>query len=278
VAHQAQVPLDVISVTVPAHTGLGPEASARSVRQEALARAMEGTGATFLALGHTATDVAETFLQRLLEGAGRGQGPMPAVERGRLRPLVGVTRAQVRDAATALHLPFVDDQANEDPTVLRAFFRQELWPHLERRFGSPDLTLARACQAAQEDHDALERWATACQDGAGLGRGVLQGVPDAVAHRAVRHLVEAAAGMPVRTGGEAVRKAVQAARAAGGPVRRYKAGPVWLVVDRVDVRAEAGTPAPGAASAGAGAACYGPTANTDPGDGSRVSADAGKAG
>lgn len=252
------VPLEVVHVQVPANSGHGVESSARTARHRALELVQARLGAARIALGHTATDVAETFMQRLLEGAGRGQAAMRAVEGNRVRPLCHSTRAEVRRLAVELNLPFMDDPMNEDPALLRGFLRQQVWPALQSRFGSPDKTLSRACQMAQEDHDALEELARKVWvPGEGAQRDVLAAQPLAVATRALRQMAEQVAGRPIRTGHEAVRKAALAAARPGGPSRRFKMGPVWLVLANSQVTAQFDSADQTDASARDVAACYG---------------------
>ncbi len=239
-AEACAVPLCVEQVTVKPN-GEGVEAAARHARHQALARVAHQQACSHLALGHTATDVAETFLQRVLEGAGRGQDVMRAVERGVLRPLLTQTRAQVRLAAEAAALPFVDDPMNQDPALLRGYLRHHVFAPLVARMGAVDATLARAAGLAAADHDALEQWARqAWEDGSSgvhAKRAVLAALPTAVCLRALRQMVDRAAEKPVRTGSEACRKMDAALRVPGGRVRRFKAGPVWLVLQRERVLA-----------------------------------------
>src|SRR4029434_2638314 len=73
------------------------------------------SGASRIALGHTADDQAETVMLRLLRGAGRGglAGMRPA--RGRfLRPLLAATRADVRRFLAERAAPFAVDRSNAD--------------------------------------------------------------------------------------------------------------------------------------------------------------------
>lgn len=231
VCERFQVPLHQRAVTVPVDGGLGLEGAAREVRHAAMNDVLVSRACDFLATGHTATDVAETFLQRVLEGAGRGQGALPERDGNRLRPLLELTRDDVRRITRDAGIPCAADPMNEDPDLLRGFIRSSVWPVLSSRFGGIDRTLARAALHAREDHDALENWATrSWSEEGGLSRDVARTLPIAVLTRALRQMVEACAQRPVRTGAEAVRKTAEAALMHGGPVKSFKAGPVWLVV------------------------------------------------
>lgn len=237
VAEQLGLPLVVLCVDVAAR-GQGLEAAARQARWEALRAHRDAVGAEVVSVGHTASDVAETFLQRVLEGAGRGQGVMPAKAGRVVRPLVTMTRARVRAVAEAQPLPFMDDPMNDDDAFLRVFLRHRVVPLLEQRQPAAGEALARAARLAAMDHAALEQWATATwQPGVGLSRAVLAALPDAVALRVLRQMVEGSHGQPVRTGFEACMAALAAARDPHGGVRHFKVGPVWLRLEALWVRA-----------------------------------------
>lgn len=232
----AGVPFFAVRVHVQAQGHEGLESAARRARWDALRAAARSHGAAWVCTGHNATDVAETFVQRILEGAGRGQAAMQPVDGTTVRPLVGLTRAQVRRIAGALQLPSVDDPMNDNPAFLRGWMRTRLWPILVERFPSADLTLARAAGLAAADRDALD--ALSLDVKTEHARAALARLPEALRLRALRGMVEAARGGPLRTGAEAVRRASSAVVARGGPTRRFKVGDTWLVVGTDQVRAQ----------------------------------------
>jgi tRNA(Ile)-lysidine synthase len=152
----------VVRVDVPRGIGLSPEEAARLARHTALARVARETGASRIALGHTADDQVETVFMRVLEGAGpRGLAGIP-VRRGRVvRPLLEVDRAAVR-AHLGLHgLESVEDETNRDTKFLRNRVRHELLPLLASQAGlrvpSALRRVARASREAVEALDALVR-------------------------------------------------------------------------------------------------------------------------
>src|SRR5207249_4056025 len=115
--------------------GPGQEARARRARYAALAALAREVGATRILTGHTQDDQAETLVLRLLRGAGRrGLGGMrPA--RGRLfRPLLGVTRADVRRFLAERGLPFMVDRTNADLAFARNRIRRLVLPFLAAEF------------------------------------------------------------------------------------------------------------------------------------------------
>src|SRR4051812_28055694 len=85
-------------------------------REGRYAAAAEREGA--IAVGHTATDQAETVLYRLVASPGRRALLGMAERNGRIvRPLLGVTRAQTAAYCTERGLPWVEDATN--PTSAR---------------------------------------------------------------------------------------------------------------------------------------------------------------
>ena len=86
-----------------------------------------------VAVGHTATDRAETLLMRLMEGAGlRGLGGMSYTGIGPVRrPMLCFQRHELRGYLSDRGLVWAEDETNEDPAMLRNRVRGELLPVLE---------------------------------------------------------------------------------------------------------------------------------------------------
>jgi tRNA(Ile)-lysidine synthase len=106
----------------------------------------ECSGDGFVAVGHTATDRAETLLLRLLEGAGlRGLGGMDYVGVGPVRrPLLDLCRARIREYLVSRGQPWREDPTNSDQSMLRNRIRAILLPALEAVRPGSDLQLSRS--------------------------------------------------------------------------------------------------------------------------------------
>jgi tRNA(Ile)-lysidine synthase len=185
------------------HAGL--EDAARRERYEFLQAVRHETGARFIALGHTRDDQAETFLLRLLRGAGAdGLGSMRPRSGELLRPILTLSRQDVLDHLAARGLAWREDPTNGDVALLRNRVRHELLPYLETRF-NPEVrdALARAAELLAEDSAALDarlgaRLAeTVRTDGASriLPLAALTGAPVGESRRLLRGLVEQAGGL-----------------------------------------------------------------------------------
>ncbi|MEI8062760.1 MAG: tRNA lysidine(34) synthetase TilS [Verrucomicrobiota bacterium] len=124
-----------IEVRKVAHT----EAAARQARHFFFERVAKRTGIATLVLAHTADDQAETFLLRLLRGAGLTglAGIWPDRQIGKLRvvrPMLDVSRQEVLRYLAKRKLKHREDASNADRRFLRNRVRHELLPLLEREF------------------------------------------------------------------------------------------------------------------------------------------------
>ena len=112
------------------------EERAREVRHDFLSRAADRAAADFVALGHHRDDQAETVLMRLMRGAGAtGMAAMAERGPGRLiRPMLSISREEIRDYLDARGIPFLEDSSNSSRDILRNRIRVELLPMLEREY------------------------------------------------------------------------------------------------------------------------------------------------
>ena len=148
------LPCDVLRVQVDTDKGDGLEAAARRARYDALATHLhEGE---WLLLGHHRDDQVETMLLKLLRGAGPdGLGGMRALRPfgpGQLwRPLLSLSRQQLRDYVEVHALKCIDDPSNADTRLARNHLRHEILPQLLRHWpqaADSILHSATLCRAA----------------------------------------------------------------------------------------------------------------------------------
>ena len=126
---------------------LSIEMAARKLRHEFLARAAAERNISVVALAHHADDQVELFFLRTLRGAG-GEGlagmkwlaPSPANKEVTLiRPLLNVTRAELREFARENKIRFREDATNAQLDLPRNRVRHELLPLLRQHY-QPGLT------------------------------------------------------------------------------------------------------------------------------------------
>jgi tRNA(Ile)-lysidine synthase len=112
------------------------EERARDARREFLLRVADRVQADFVTLGHHRDDQAETVLMRLMRGAG-AVGMAAMAERGPgklIRPMLSLSRAEIRGYLDTREIPFVEDSSNSSRDILRNRIRAELLPLLERDY------------------------------------------------------------------------------------------------------------------------------------------------
>jgi tRNA(Ile)-lysidine synthase len=144
------------------------ESVARRIRYTWLTDVARQEGVPLVATGHTADDQAETVLHRLLRGTGlrglRGIAPRRQLAAGVtvIRPLLGVTRAEVLAYLEAEGQPFREDRSNRDLRYTRNRIRHELLPYLAKNYNpAVAAVLARLAQGADEVFQWYEAVATA---------------------------------------------------------------------------------------------------------------------
>jgi tRNA(Ile)-lysidine synthase len=190
------------------------EDAARTARHAFFARARARFEAGVVALGHTRDDQAETFLLRLLRGAGsRGLAAMHPRNGPIVRPLLSCRRDDLRAYLAADQVRYVEDESNADVSIPRNRVRVELLPFLEKRFNPAIVdVLADEADLARETWQWLEvqagelfRRAHESARLRGSGRATIEldiatlgAAPPALRRLVVwRAMTEAAAGRPV---------------------------------------------------------------------------------
>jgi tRNA(Ile)-lysidine synthetase-like protein len=142
--------------------GAGLPARARRARRAALEALAAGCGAGWIALGHTATDQAETVLMHMVRGAGlEGLAGMAAIEGRWLRPLLRITRAEAAALCgrLGLGLAAIDDPTNHDERHLRVELREAVLPRLRARNPRLERAISALTGQARDAEDALAGWA-----------------------------------------------------------------------------------------------------------------------
>lgn len=150
-------------VTVARSEGRSLEDAARRERYAFLDRAAAELSADVIAVGHTRDDQAETFLLKLMRGAGLAGLAGVYPRRGPVvRPLLNTSRADLRTYLGEAGQSWVEDETNDDLTNPRNRVRHRVIPELDRALGGDSRpNLARAAALAREDASWLDEMADA---------------------------------------------------------------------------------------------------------------------
>jgi tRNA(Ile)-lysidine synthase len=210
-AASLNLPFSTEAADVAAYAGehrLSLEDAARRLRYAFLERAAAAQSATCIAVGHTLDDQAETVLLKLMRGAGpAGLGGVYPRRGTVVRPLLGVSREELRAWLTSLGQPWVEDESNADLSNPRNRVRHRVLPELDAAYGGATRpSIARAAELAREDGQWLdelaarrfESLARSCQDCLELNAAALLAEPLPLLRRV---LLQA---MRTRSGGKEV--------------------------------------------------------------------------
>jgi tRNA(Ile)-lysidine synthase len=222
--------------------------AARHARYRFLSRTARVVRADAIATAHTADDQAETVLLRLTRGAGtQGLAGIPWVGEQHgvriVRPMLGVTRAEVVAFLRRSNMEWREDETKCDTFCRRNLVRAEVIPLIEKRI-NPRVrdALRRTADIVRAEDDwmqalartALARWRLPDRslDAAGLRR-----MPVAAARRVVR-LWLTDAGVPVEhVDYSLVERVIELARTGGsipvGPDLRVASRKKRIIAERI---------------------------------------------
>lgn len=177
------------------------EAAARSARYDFLARVARQVGARHIAVAHHADDQAETILHNLLRGAGlkgltgmAASAPVPGhPDLTLIRPLLGVTRADLEAYCREHGLQPRQDATNEEMRLTRNRLRHETLPYLRQLSPQVDRHLTQLGEIAGVEDDFVDAALHTAVDGhvkrherrLTIPRGVFAGLHPALQRRYV---------------------------------------------------------------------------------------------
>ena len=154
-AARAGVPAVIGDAYVPAlatSAGVSLEVAGRDARRQFYAEAKAMLTASRVAVAHTRDDQAETVLLRLARGAGPLGLSGMAPQRGHLvRPLLEVSRAELRTYLNRIGEAWREDATNDDRAIPRNRVRHEVLPRLRELNAQADAALARAAGLLRTD-------------------------------------------------------------------------------------------------------------------------------
>jgi tRNA(Ile)-lysidine synthase len=154
-----EVPFETIELQLVPPPGASVEAAARDARYAALQSRL--ASGDVLLTAHHQDDQLETVLLQLFRGAGlAGLAAMPAsapLGHGQLlRPLLGVTRAEIDGYARAAGIERIEDPTNRSPRFDRGLLRRDVTPVLRARWPSVARTVSRTARHAATAQGLLD--------------------------------------------------------------------------------------------------------------------------
>jgi tRNA(Ile)-lysidine synthase len=160
-AARLELPIAIESIDVKTYASsqrLSVEDAARRVRYDFLDRAATGCGADRIAVGHTEDDQAETYVIKLIRGAGlTGLGGVYPRRGSVIRPLLEVSRTRLREHLVSIGETWVEDETNDLLGNPRNRIRHEVLPMLDRVSGGATRpAIARAAALARDDGQWLD--------------------------------------------------------------------------------------------------------------------------
>ena len=186
-----------ISLTVE-QVRLGTEGNLHERARDARYALAEGLAVGDYAAAHTASDQAETVLYRLAVSPGSRALHGMSPRRGRLvRPLLGVTRDEVRVYLRARGLEWREDPSNADRRFARARVRHDVLDALRELSPAAERTIAETARQLRDEAEVLDAVVTEAVNELGGGPAVslaaLLEHPPAVRRLVLRALAERAA-------------------------------------------------------------------------------------
>jgi tRNA(Ile)-lysidine synthase len=206
---------------------LSVEDAARRIRYDFMEQTADALPADRIAVGHTQDDQAETFLLKLIRGAGLTGLAGIHPRRGRIvRPLLDVSRADLRGYLAGRRQRWIDDETNDDLENPRNRIRHVVLPELDCAAKSATRpAIARAAGLARDDAEwldelAMRRYvelADETPDGLAIETAALLAEPPPLRRRVLLRAMRAAAGGR-EVGFDHVDAAMAALTAGGGGV------------------------------------------------------------
>ena len=139
--------------------GLSLQEAARTVRYKFFLDLRQRIGARKVALGHTASDQAETLLMWLIRGtSAAGLAGIPPVRDDIfVRPLISITRAEIESYLNEQHISYIPDSSASEQHYLRNKIRHQLMPLLQHDY-NPNMvhTLNRLGELLRQDNEMLD--------------------------------------------------------------------------------------------------------------------------
>jgi len=134
------------------------EDALRKIRYEFFERLRKEKNFTLVSVAHNADDQVETYLMRVIRGAGLlGLSAMRPKSGKIIRPLLDITRAEIVAYLREKKLKYRTDKTNLESKYLRNKIRNKLIPTLCKNF-NPEIrkTILKSVRSIQDDYDYID--------------------------------------------------------------------------------------------------------------------------
>ena len=151
----------ILSYNVPKYIKehkFSPEDGARRIRYQLLEETAKKVRANKVALAHNLDDQVETFLMRLVKGAGReGLSAIPEKRDKFIRPLIETKRSEIENYCGENNLEFRLDESNNDLNILRNKVRHRLVPNLKSYNPNFEEAIVRIIDITKKEEKVVKR-------------------------------------------------------------------------------------------------------------------------
>ena len=130
----------------------------RDIRYKFFEKIRSENNFDMIAVAHNADDQVETFLMRVIRGAGlKGLSAMKYKNGKLIRPLLGTTRTEILGYLKKNKLTYRTDQTNKSDLFFRNKVRNQLIPYLEKNFNPKiKMTIFDSIVSIAEDHSLIQ--------------------------------------------------------------------------------------------------------------------------
>ena len=186
---------------IPLHTeraeleGKSDENACREARFRCFRKVMDETGIRSLVLAHNRDDLAETFMMRLLRGAGTEGLACMGVRDERedctiFRPMLKIGRKEIREALRRDCIPWREDSLNVSDAYLRNRIRRQLIPLMNELSKGADERIAQSAGILTGENRVLQnladRFLEEYSDGYIISAHQIAAQPEALRKRILR--------------------------------------------------------------------------------------------
>ncbi len=153
--HSKKVPTQRLA----AETNDSVQMVARKARYAFFTQLMKEHGYVTTALAHNLDDRIESLLINVLRGTGfRGLQGMPSRRKGLIRPLLGISKQEIRAYAEKAAIPFREDASNTQTYYLRNWVRLRLLPILNQIDPAALFKLQKLTERVELALPEYEKW------------------------------------------------------------------------------------------------------------------------